>query len=95
MTRCDLTIFIFKFLKVGEETDDDEDEASRKISSSSGEDSAIGSDLKPWNNPFSSPGGSFGLFPGLRSKLMAESSPLELEIFLKTSSSSSPVSSPT
>lgn len=47
-------------IEVGEETDDDEDEASRKISSSSGEDSAIGSDLKPGNNPFSSPGGGFG-----------------------------------
>ena len=49
-----------KILKVGEETEEDEDEVSRKVSSSSGEDSAIGSDLKP-NNPFASPdGGGYG-----------------------------------
>ena len=50
-------------IEVGEENDDleEEDEVSRKVSSSSGEDSAIGSDLKPSNNPFASPdGGGFG-----------------------------------
>ena len=51
-------------IEVGEEDDlrsEDEDEVSRKVSSSSGEDSAIGSDLKPSNNPFASPdGGGFG-----------------------------------
>ena len=46
-------------IEVGEEMED-EDEISRKVSSSSGEDSAIGSDLKP-SNPFASPdGGGFG-----------------------------------
>ena len=45
-------------IEVGEESMD-EDEISRKVSSSSGEDSAIGSDLKP-SNPFASPDGGFG-----------------------------------
>ena len=81
ITCCNFTIFFsifFQIFKVGEETDDDEDEASRKISSSSGEDSAIGSDLKPGNNPFSSPGGGFGFgevvnpFDGMTGKSNSE-----------------------